>query len=257
MTETPPASPSSPPEPETKELQELPKKSIDLIARCRALGFTPTDIALMGAIADPRVAHKSFKDYQEYLKDQEGIEIDLDRIKALWRNSDFQECVNLLVDQEQGAAIRAVKKTLISRATNPNDPQGIAAAKLVLEIAGELGKNRGGRTSPETSNGGKTISTPQHVDMMARYYEKRGNTTVETVSRRTITVVGQEEDAPPETSPSGPVKPLAIAGAFTVEEAEAEAPDSVEALGFLIREDDPELVDPDYRDDDGIDGDEE
>jgi hypothetical protein len=117
------------------------KKVLDLVAFMRQKGFTPDEIELIAAVANPEIIHKSRKAYRDWLHSQRGIDIPYERVLDLWKKPEFHECVNLLFTQEKGAALQAVEKTLLKRATDPDDAHGVAAARLLMQANGLLGKD--------------------------------------------------------------------------------------------------------------------
>jgi hypothetical protein len=177
-----------------------------LVAFCRQKGFGPDEIALMTVVADPEVVHLSKKKYGEYLAEHQGINIPYERILSLFRNPDFQLCINLVIAQEMGPAIRAVKKTMIARACNPNDPQGVSAAKLVLQVEGALGRPG---ASPR-GGGDPTVETvgQQFAKMVMDFHGKNDGSRQPLTKTRRFTVISEEvsqEGATP--SPSEPRDP--------------------------------------------------
>jgi hypothetical protein len=123
---------------------------MDLVAYFRQKGFTTEEIELITAYADPEVVCTTKKKYVEWLAHNRGVHLDYDHVLAIMKRPEFHECVNLLYTQEKGSAMRAVEKTLLKRATNPEDAHGVAAARLLYQAAGLLGNDdKGGAGSAE------------------------------------------------------------------------------------------------------------
>ena len=126
------------------------KKTLNLVSYMRQKGFNPEDIELITVVADPEVVCKTKKSYVEWLAQNRGVHLDYDYALNLFKRPEFHECVNLLYTQEKGAALRAVEKALLKRATDPDDAHGVAAARLLFQANGLLGNDdRAGAGSAE------------------------------------------------------------------------------------------------------------
>lgn len=132
------------------DVPSVNKKTLNLVAYMRQKGFNPEDIELITAVADPEVVCKTKKAYVEWLANNRGVYLDYDYALSLMKRPEFHECVNLLYTQEKGAALRAVEKALLKRATDPEDSHGVAAARLLFQANGLLGNDdRAGAGSVE------------------------------------------------------------------------------------------------------------
>jgi hypothetical protein len=125
------------------------RSTLDLVAFMRRKGFEPDEIELITVYADPEVVCKTKKAYVEWLAHNRGVYIDYERALRIMQRPEFHECVNLLYTQEKGASLRAVEKALLKRATDPEDAHGVAAARLLYQANGILGKDDSGAGSAE------------------------------------------------------------------------------------------------------------
>lgn len=197
--------------------QGLDVLTLDLVEKIRAKGFGPREITFMTMKADVENNCRNRKEFQAKLKSLYGIEMSYDEIARLERDPQFQECVNWLFTIEQGDMIRAVKKNLYRRAADPRDPHAIAAARLVLQMHGELGKGKAG----EGSTDGGT-----YADFIHEFREAQKEGRKVTLRERTVTIGdGAETPLLPE---SGTRSRKVVQGNFQTP-TEREDPSSEEA----------------------------
>lgn len=132
-----------------EQYPKVDEKALSLLRYFRQKGFDQDEVELITAVASPEVIKKSSKGYQEYLQRERGVFIPLKRVRELRSDPDFQECVELLWTQEKGASLRAIEKTMMSRATDPTDSHGVAAARLVFQANGLLRDDKNSAGSAE------------------------------------------------------------------------------------------------------------
>ena len=209
--------------------QALDPTTLDLVDYIRSKGFSARDIVIMSMIADIEVTVRSRKDLIAKLESKHGITITSRELRELEMDPKFQDCVNRIFTVEEGHMLRAVRKNLFRRASDPRDPQAIAAAKLIFQLNGELG---GKKKAGEGGSGGNTYA--EFLDEFRRVHARAQREGRVTYRERSISIEPSSEEEVLEESGSQSGK--VVQGNFTCVDSPSgddppEADAAVEASG--------------------------